>query len=332
MTPAPLPADESQRLRALRSYEILDTACEASFDNIVCLAAELIHAPISLVSIVDSDRQWFKAKVGLEAVETPREWSFCAHAILDPEAVLVVPDARLDTRFVDNPLVTEAPQIRFYAGAPLINPEGTALGTLCVIDRRPRTITDGQRLSLRRLADTAMTTLELRRAMNRARDSALIDSLTGLANRRAMVEAIDRALACNRRDGTAFGLIYVDLDGFKRVNDTLGHAAGDQVLCEVAQAMNACLRGGDVAGRLGGDEFAVLLSGEEVDAFGAGERLRAGIETRLAACGWPVTASIGVARFADAPTSADVALSCADALMYDAKARGRNRVSDGSGR
>lgn len=139
MLAAPLPDNEDDRLQALRSLLILDTAPEQRFDRIVAFAAEEFDVPVVLLSFVDSHRQWFKARLGLDVCETPRETSFCAHAILAPQLFLVE-DAREDPRFVDNPLVTGAPHVRFYAGAPLQAPGGALVGTLCLIDQRPRTL------------------------------------------------------------------------------------------------------------------------------------------------------------------------------------------------
>ena len=161
----PLPDDEAARLEALRQYNVLDTLPEQAFDDITRLAAAICGVPISLVSLIDETRQWFKARVGLEASETPRDQAFCAHAILQPQQVLVVPDASEDARFCDNPLVTGGPGIRFYAGAPLISSSGYALGTLCAIDSVPRTLTDAQREALQALARQAVAQLELRRQL-----------------------------------------------------------------------------------------------------------------------------------------------------------------------
>ena len=145
MTPTPF--NERYRLLALYGYNVLDTPPEPAFDRIVCLAARIFQVPICLISLVDPTRQWFKAVVGLEARETPREVSFCGHAIIHQE-VMQVPDAAADPRFADNALVTGDPGIRFYAGTPLVMSNGHAIGTLCVIDRAPRTITANQRKAL----------------------------------------------------------------------------------------------------------------------------------------------------------------------------------------
>jgi GAF domain-containing protein len=139
MTPAPIPADEGPRIAALRELLILDTPPEERFDRVVGFASEEFDMPIVLVSLVDSDRQWFKARVGLDACETSRDISFCGHAIVRDD-ILVVEDALNDARFHDNPLVTGAPHLRFYAGAPLQLPGGATVGTLCMIDTKPRNL------------------------------------------------------------------------------------------------------------------------------------------------------------------------------------------------
>ena len=160
------PADapgEAARLAALQGYAVLDTPPEAAFDDIALLAASLSDSPIALVSLVDSGRQWFKARIGFDASETPRARSFCDHALQRPHEVMVVPDARLDERFADNAQVASADGIRFYAGAPLLSPEGLALGTLCVLDRKPRDFTPAQAQALAMLARQVMAQLELQR-------------------------------------------------------------------------------------------------------------------------------------------------------------------------
>jgi diguanylate cyclase (GGDEF)-like protein len=159
----PVPDNEADRLRDLLSYEVLDTPAEESFDRITRLASSIIGTPIALVSLIDDQRQWFKSKVGLDAVQTPRDIAFCAHAIADDE-VMIVPDTQDDERFASNPLVTADPNIRFYAGAPLKSPAGHNLGTLCIIDRVPRSLNKEQEQSLADLASLVVRELELRKA------------------------------------------------------------------------------------------------------------------------------------------------------------------------
>jgi GAF domain-containing protein len=174
MTPAPLPSNEVRRLKVLWQYDVLDTVPEALFDDLTELAGAICEAPIALISLVDEDRQWFKARVGLSSSETSRDISFCAHAILTPD-LLIVPDATKDGRFKDNPLVVADPKIRFYAGAPLISPDGYALGTLCILDQVPRELTELQKRALRLLARLVVTQLELCRhskELAQARDDA----------------------------------------------------------------------------------------------------------------------------------------------------------------
>jgi len=158
------PHNESERLKALRSYEVLDTLSEKEYDQLTAIASQICGCKMSLISLVDEDRQWFKARVGLDVSETARELAFCAHAINEPRKTLVVPDARLDNRFHDNPLVTGDPHLAFYAGVPLVNEDGLSLGTLCVLDSEPKTLTESQLNALNALAEQVMALLELRRS------------------------------------------------------------------------------------------------------------------------------------------------------------------------
>jgi len=161
MKSAPFPVNEINRLAALRRYRILDTESEKSFDDLTYVASFICQTPIALVSFVDKDRQWFKSRIGLDMSETSREVSFCGHAILRPET-MIVPDTFEDSRFADNPLVREDPHIRFYAGAPLVTVDSLPLGTLCVIDRVPRTLTKEQQLALEALSRQASALIEMR--------------------------------------------------------------------------------------------------------------------------------------------------------------------------
>ena len=328
MPSARLPANELDRLAALDSYDVLDTICEETFDNLTRLAAKLTGSPTALISLIDADRQWFKSRYGLDAAETHRDDAFCAHAIHTPASAMVVPDATLDPRFADNRLVTGPLGVRFYAGVPLVNQEGFALGALCVLDYSARQISAEALDCLRVLAQTVMATLELRRAMGRMRDMALTDGLTCLPNRVAFMVALGQAIARQRRDGRAFTLLYLDLDGFKHVNDRLGHAIGDAALCETAEVLRTCVRTEDTVARLGGDEFAVLLvGGDGTEAQLVAERIRSHIAGAMETRDWPVTVSVGAVTFIDPPRDGSVALSVADIYLYASKSAGRNRVT-----
>ena len=191
MTPAPSPANEAERLVALARYDILDTPADPAFDDLTMLAAHICQTPIALVSLLDADRQFFKSHYGLDATETPRQVSFCAHAILQPE-LLVVPDALADARFSDNPLVTADPRIRFYAGAPLKTQDSHALGTLCVIDRVPRTLSPQQQEALRALSRLVVSRLELHRTATES--AATLQSLKEIEARKSAI--LEAALDC----------------------------------------------------------------------------------------------------------------------------------------
>ena len=252
------PALEDERMHALHALNILDTQPEERFDRLTRLARRLFDVPIALVSLVDSNRQWFKSCQGLTLTETPRDVSFCAHAILSDQ-ILMIPDAGSDERFQDNPLVTGEPKIRFYAGCPLKVGNGSNVGTLCLLDTRPRVLDAEERGLLRDLASMAEQEIA-------ALQLASIDDLTQLSNRRGFEALAEHALSMCKRMGTPASLLFFDLDQFKRINDTFGHAEGDRALVAFAQVLRRVLREMDVIGRLGGDEFVALLLGSNASA------------------------------------------------------------------
>lgn len=451
---APLLLNESDRLASLAEYELKEDDHELQLDAIVQLASKLFDVPIVLVSIVERERQFFSARKGLDVCETGRDVAFCAHA-LELDDILVIPDAKLDSRFAQNPLVLGEPFIRFYAGMPLVAPSGHVLGTLCIIDRRPRNGLSAQdREHLKALATLVLDKLEVRRlavahragqtrfeqiagtlpdgiicanhegritfwnpacerlfgfnaaqalgssidlivpprlrgghggglqrvaaggaprlvgttvglearredgqefpielslsmwqeegkasfgaiirdtTRRRADEERLfqlahIDSLSGLPNRGVLLSRVAECL--ERKE--PFALLMLDLDGFKDVNDSLGHRAGDQVVKEVAQRLLSCARSIDTVARLGGDEFAVLMPSETVLS-----QIEHTAQCMLKAIAAPmtvdahvshVTASIGIAVSPSDGAEVGDLLSAADLAMYEAKAQGRNCV------
>ncbi len=445
----PILTREDARLAALRDYDILDTPSEPEFDALVQAVATICDTPIAALSLVDEKRQWFKASVGLNGAEDPREHSFCSHAILADEIMEIV-DAHEDARFVANPLVTGEPHIRFYAGQKLVTPTGYAVGALCAIDRVPRRLTPAQRQALRGLGRVAERLLEARRvdrmtdrleeavanaeaafatapiamgiadldaqlvrtnpemqrlldrgaaelstlslidiahpdeahavtdnlrrlrygdedsvsverrwidasghvlwvllsatlirhrdgtpshivvqaqdfSARRKMESALADAarhdeLTGLNNRRAFNAALTREWLLSTRDGVPSYVVVLDMDGLKHVNDTQGHAAGDEALRALGEALAVTGRETDVLARVGGDEFAaILVRAKEANAPEAFEaRVRAALRERTSGFDPPIGVSMGWSSLI-ATESPDAAYSKADAAMYRMK-------------
>tara|TARA_R110002167_G_scaffold47967_2_gene141807 strand:+ start:39414 stop:40376 length:963 start_codon:yes stop_codon:yes gene_type:complete len=247
-----IPSNEAERLHALRTLNILDTSHEERFDRVTRMAKRMFNVSISLVSLIDEDRQWFKSKQGLEATETPRDISFCGHAI-NQEGLFIIPDAVKDERFFDNPLVTAAPYIRFYAGYTLKIREGLNIGTLCLIDEKPRVMAEEDQQLLKDLG--AMIEQEIKSIQ-----LATLDELTLISNRRGFLTLADHNLKLCRRKKVAMTFLLFDLNKFKVINDTYGHHEGDFVLSKFAQLMLDSFRDIDVIGRLGGDEFVAMLT------------------------------------------------------------------------
>ncbi len=287
-----IPDNEIERLQSLRTLNILDTEAEERFDRLTRLARNMFHVPIALVSLIDENRQWFKSSAGLDATETPRNISFCGHAILG-EITFIVPDTLEDERFRDNPLVTDAPHIRFYAGHPLRDYKGNKLGTLCIIDHEPRQLSPQDAESLKDLAEMAEKELA-------AAQLATIDELTKISNRRGFMMLAQSSLDLCARQKLPATLAYLDLNKFKQVNDQFGHAEGDLALVVFANQMSICFRNSDVFARLAGDEFVVLLtdvSPEQAEL--AIERLRSMLAkyNQSAQRGYAIEFSAGVLQF-----------------------------------
>lgn len=306
------PQEEEVRLKALRALNILDTAPDERFDRLTRMAKYMFDVPIALVSLVDKDRQWFKSSIGLDVSETPREISFCGHAILQND-VMVVPDATLDKRFFDNPLVTGEPYIRFYAGCPIRLEDGSAMGTLCIIDRKPRTLSQDDLTALKDLAYTVERELHIMQM-------ATLDELTNIANRRGFDMIGQHSLNLCAREDIPASLAYMDLDKLKPINDTYGHKAGDNTLIEFAHQISAVCRESDLHARLGGDEFVILFINSTRDkAEQVIHRLRASIEefNRTSEMTLKLSFSYGIVEFDPKQHgSIEELLKEGDALMY----------------
>ncbi|MEM6518206.1 MAG: EAL domain-containing protein [Cyanobacteria bacterium P01_C01_bin.70] len=398
---ASLSDNELSRIAKLHEYRILDTLPEENYDEIADLAAYICETPVALISLIDTNRQWFKAKVGLKTCGTPRDVAFCAHALTQKE-ILLVSDAQTDARFAQNPLVTGEPYIRFYAGAPLITPDDYALGTLCVIDYQPRTLSAKQINALQVLSRQVITQLELRANLTklqteikerqqaeasqlhlsslnkqleslvqartealqaakqelehrvekrtaelfnslqqlrttqeklRARESQLIhdamhDSLTGLPNRTHFLKRLEQVMQASRQTPQAcYAVLFIDLDSFKAINDSLGHEIGDRVLQHLANRLKTFIDADDFLARLGGDEFAVLLNGihSAAKAKTVSRQLQSQLNRPLEVGQheFVVSASIGLAFNVDNHGRPEQILREADIAMYQAKRSGK---------
>ncbi len=318
----PLPEEEPARLAAVRAYEVLGTPPELEFDALTRLAAFMFEVPIAVVSVMDENRLWFKSRIGLDVPELDRKVAFCAHAIMEPRQALVVDDLRGDDRFSGNPLVIQAPHIRF------------ALGTIAVIDSRPRQFSAAQREALVDLSTLVMTALRNRRSAFELSRLARTDHLTGISNRAQFEMAVASEIQQATRTGESFSLLCMDLDGFKEVNDEHGHAAGDEVLREVSRRLQAQLRQGDTVARLGGDEFGIVMRrGTAEEALALCKCVVAAVEQPVKLASGSVVAvgmSVGEASFSTDALTAEVLMAQADRALYASKrsSPARNRRAD----
>jgi diguanylate cyclase (GGDEF)-like protein len=315
------------------AYALFNYDDEESHVEAVRLAANVCGTPAAMLSFFDRGRQWPTARIGLDPVECPRALFLCAQALLLPDQVTVVPDVAEDPLFASTWGKAGDTPFRFYAGAPLVAPLGMPFGTISVIDRTRRALTESQVTALRGLARQIVRELALANEINKLRVAnaklaaiSMTDALTCVANRRAFNERLAAEEMRARRTGEAFSLLLMDVDHFKRFNDRHGHMAGDDALLKIAHTLRSNNRAYDLLARYGGEEFALLLPQTPIDAAAAAaERLRAAVE----AAEMPLqslTLSIGVAAFDSALGTADL-VSAADRALYAAKAAGRNRVA-----
>ena len=351
--PAQIDDTEAARQAALDAYAIVDSGPEQAFDDIVRLAVMLCGVSAASISLIDRDRVWFKAQIGVDQSQVSRELSLCSHAIDQPDRTLVIDDLDIDPIPAAKRRRIGGEPPRFYAGVPLLSPDGYALGTLSVADIVPCHLTAAQVEGLELLARQTQHLLELRRFMleqgqllsareaaaQRAEQAraelqrrheelqltATRDPLTGLLNRAAMEEVLSETLKRDVSERVPYTLLLLDIDHFKAVNDLHGHLAGDHALRAVADAVIASIRKSDIAVRFGGEEIVVYLPGTALD--GASEVAHR-IRERIAHAPLPfaITVSVGIAAGDPARDRPEQTFDRADQALYRAKAGGRDRV------
>lgn len=326
-----LPLHENVRSSLLNNLGIAFTPAEARFDDITERVKKTFKVETVLLTIVNEDYQWFKSRQGLLCDRTSRDVSFCGHAIITPEELLIVEDATQDPRFADNPLVTGAPFIRFYAGYPL-SFHGQAIGTLCLLHPKPRQMTAqememlksyGRWVERELLLDTSHEAQRhLLEKVDNLQKQTLLDPLTQVFNRRAF-----NLLATQSSYVFPLALMFIDLDYFKKINDKYGHDAGDVVLMEAAQRLRRALPENALLARYGGEEFVAVISPCTLaQAQEFAELLRLSLAMKPVRYGEQdiaVTGSFGLA-VATVPTDWQDLVKAADMAVYQAKAAGRN--------
>ncbi len=312
--------NEPARLAALQATGILDTPADPHFDRLVRMVSVLMDVPVALVSLVDRDRQWFKARLGFDPRETDRNVSFCAHA-LHSHDLLVVPDAMRDPRFADNLLVTGPVGIRFYAGAPLLLPCGQIAGTLCAIDRRARDITLSERWLLAELAATTVGLITLHSTQVQLDRRTRTDPLTGLCTRTAFLDRLAQRLAQESQSGQQAAVLMLDITGVSAINALLGYAVGDALLQVAARALTVALPAGAATGRVGGVRFAAALEFDDPATLAATvHQVERYVAQTLAEAGWHVGVTCAASPCAPGQSDSEFALTLADAALLAAKA------------
>lgn len=341
----PVPSNESSRLKALQEYQILDTLPEQSYDDIAKLAAHICCVDKGMVAFIDDHRKWHKARYNVAPIEVPREFSICSHTIMGSRP-FIVPDTLLhpDTKHVG--MVTQPPHVRFYAGIPLLTEDNLAIGTLCVIDTQPRELSEQQIESLIILAKQVMQLLKLHQSVmllefekqqlyqsrieldmlnQKLTLMSFTDELTSLNNRRSFDLAFKGAIQQSNNTPQPLSLLIIDIDHFKKFNDTHGHTFGDKVLIQVSKLIEKQARNTDFCARYGGEEFVILLPDTQLeDAQILAEEFRELIATQSFS-EQKVHISIGIAQYCPGDDAATF-FQQADAALLTAKNEGRNCV------
>ena len=327
--PYPTPINEEQRLRHLQSHELVNTPPEAEFDALIRLAAVVCGTPVATLGLVDADRVWFKASLGLTQTQVARNDAPEAHAIASPHEVLIVADMRLDSRFARHPLVTQAPQLRFHASAAIVDEKGLPLGCLSVADTLAHGLTAEQSQRLQDLAGLAAIALSNRARGRELARMAKTDPLTGLSNRAQFQLALEVELAHAMRTGETFSVLRMDLDGFKDVADGFGHAASEEVLREVSRRLTQQVRLGDVLARFEGNAFGVVMRhGGTESAQVLAKRIVKSVSAPITLPSGDVIGvgiSVGMAAYSDAVESVHTMLAQADQALFDAKKQNERR-------
>lgn len=340
MIEAPKPVNEQLRLQQLKNLNILDTPIEERFERITRMVCRSLGVPISAISLIDNDRQWFKSVQGLNVNETPRNISFCGHAIME-DTPFIISNALEDERFHDNPLVSEAPSIRFYAGIPITIADNIRIGTLCAIDSKPKVLTPEELEVLKDLCEILKNeilymesrnqSILMSKELEEAKRAALVDPLTKLWNRDGTRRALDREFEIAKREGKWLAVCLLDVDHFKSINDTYGHKIGDRCLRDVSKIAVEALRPSDTMGRWGGEEFLIVISNcARVKLSNILERLLTRFRSHLIKdTEQPIKFTASVGAFLDNPKDVDMDIEGfierADKALYEAKAGGRDR-------
>ncbi|SMB85920.1 putative bifunctional diguanylate cyclase/phosphodiesterase [Deinococcus hopiensis] len=330
MDPRP-PSSELDRLERLSRYDILDTPPEEEFDRITRLARQLLQTPIAILNFVGRKRTWLKSHLGTNVRVIDRKHAICAEAIKHP-GVFTIADLQRTPQFAQEPMLVLG--ARSYAGAPLTTPDGFNIGTIAVFDHHPRVFTAGEQALLQDLAAIVIDALELRRAVlhwqaaqAQSHHMAYHDPLTRLPNRRLLMDRIAQALHQAERRGTPLGILVVDLDGFKLINDSLGHAAGDAFLITAGHRLCEQLHADDTVARVGGDEFVILLPELQrgADAAHVADKIQQALEEPFVLEGQTLEVSgcIGISLYPGDGQDAETLLRAADTAMYTAKAAGK---------
>lgn len=339
----PPPRFEQQKSEVLQRYRILKSESVHDASHIARTASLALNAPIVIATLNERYRHWYRAAHGVNALDFNTLEMFCAHANLSDEAFAVT-DARLEPYFAREPAVMGAPNVVFFAGAPLSDPEGKRFGTLCLIDNQPRSLAPAQTEILKSMADILSQDICVHSAgryavqdlINAEEDRcalyelAVTDPMTKALNRRAFFRFAEREVQRAQRHGHPLSVLMFDIDHFKKVNDVHGHAAGDQVIVALSRLVTECVREADLLGRLGGEEFGLILPETNVDAaLTLANRLREAVRKlrfNSPEGEFSVTISLGVSRPEQGEADIHAALDRADKGLYRAKRLGRNRA------